>query len=74
LVEPLGGIIAYLFLSPFISKTILACVFSFVAGSMVFISFDELLPAAHAYDEHHSSLYGLFAVMGIMALSLIFLT
>ena len=38
---------------------------------MVFISFDELLPAAEEYGEHHIALYGLLAGMAIMAISLV---
>ncbi|EOI0577490.1 zinc transporter ZupT, partial [Campylobacter jejuni] len=41
-----------------------------IAGIMVFISLDELLPAAKTYDKAHDSLYGLIAGMAIMALSL----
>jgi len=70
LAEPLGALIAYLFLmplwSPFINGTILAV----VAGIMVFISLDELLPTAEKYGKHHISISGLIAGMVIMALSL----
>jgi ZIP family zinc transporter len=41
-----------------------------VAGIMVFISLDELLPTAEKYGEHHLSIYGLIAGMAVMALSL----
>ncbi|EOH0081687.1 zinc transporter ZupT, partial [Campylobacter coli] len=44
-----------------------------VAGIMVFISFDELLPAAKTYDKAHDSLYGLVLGMVVMAVSLILL-
>ncbi len=73
LAEPIGGLLAYAFLAPFISSTLLGCVFAIVAGIMVFISFDELLPTAHEYGEHHIAIYGLVVGMGIMALSLILL-
>ena len=42
-----------------------------VAGIMVFISFDELLPAAREYGEHHLSIYGLISGMAVMAVSLL---
>jgi ZIP family zinc transporter len=42
-----------------------------VAGIMVFISIDELLPAAREYGEHHLSIYGLVAGMAVMAVSLL---
>lgn len=73
LAEPVGALIAYLILMPFMSPTLLGCVLASVAGIMVFISLDELLPAAREYGEHHISIYGLIAGMAIMAFSLILL-
>jgi ZIP family zinc transporter len=73
IVEPVGAVIAYLFLMPFMSPSLMGCVFAAVAGIMVFISLDELLPAAHEYGEHHIAIYGLVAGMGVMAVSLILL-
>lgn len=70
IIEPVGAVIAYLFLRPFMSPELMGCVFAAVAGIMVFISFDELLPAAHEYGEHHIAIYGLVVGMGIMAVSL----
>jgi len=74
LAEPIGALLAYLVLMPFMSPTMLGCVFAAVAGIMVFISLDELLPAAREYGEHHISIYGLIVGMAIMAFSLILLT
>ena len=45
--------------------------FAAVAGIMVFISFDELLPSAREYGEHHLSIYGLIGGMAVMAVSLV---
>lgn len=73
LAEPVGAVVAYLLLMPFLSPMLLSCTFAAVAGIMVFISFDELLPAAREYGEHHISIYGLVAGMVIMAVSLILL-
>lgn len=73
LAEPIGAIIAYLILMPFMSPVLLGCVLASVAGIMVFISLDELLPAAREYGEHHISIYGLITGMAIMAFSLILL-
>ncbi|MHC5162204.1 MAG: zinc transporter ZupT, partial [Planctomycetota bacterium] len=42
-----------------------------VAGIMVFISLDELLPTAEKYGEHHLSIYGLVSGMAVMAISLL---
>ena len=44
-----------------------------VAGIMIYISFDELLPAAHYYGESHTSILGLFVGMAVMAVSLVIL-
>ena len=67
LAEPVGALLAYAVLLPFLSPTLLGCLFGFVAGIMVFISLDELLPAAEEYGEHHISIYGV--VTGLSALA-----
>lgn len=69
--EPVGAIIGYLILMPFLSPMVFGLLFAGVAGIMVFISLDELLPAAEEYGEHHLSIYGLIVGMAIMALSLL---
>lgn len=68
--EPLGAFVGALILLPFIGDLTLAISFAVIAGIMVFISLDELLPAAKTYDKAHDSLYGVIAGMMIMALSL----
>ena len=73
LAEPVGAITACLILMPFMSPMMMGCIFAVVAGIMVFISLDELLPAAEAYGEHHVSIYGLVTGMAMMAVSLILL-
>ncbi|MDO5021742.1 MAG: zinc transporter ZupT [Eubacteriales bacterium] len=68
--EPLGAIIAYLFLHPYLSDGLFGIINAMVAGIMVFISFDELLPGAEKFGEHHIAIYGLLGGMLFMALSL----
>ncbi|HEF3561684.1 TPA: zinc transporter ZupT [Campylobacter jejuni] len=68
--EPLGAFFGALILLPFIGDLTLAISFAIIAGIMIFISLDELLPAAKTYDKAHDSLYGVIAGMMIMALSL----
>lgn len=68
--EPIGAIIGYLILMPFMNDLVFGLLFASVAGIMVFISLDELLPAAREYGEHHLSIYGLLAGMAVMAVSL----
>jgi ZIP family zinc transporter len=72
-VEPLGAIIAYFILMPFLNDVVIAVLLSGVGGIMVFIALDQLLPAAEKYGEHHLSIYGLVAGMALMALSLLML-
>lgn len=69
--EPIGAIIGYLILSSYINDLTFGIIFGMVAGIMVFISLDELLPAAQKYGEHHLSIYGLIAGMAVMATSLL---
>ncbi|MCC8088280.1 MAG: zinc transporter ZupT [Rikenellaceae bacterium] len=71
--EPLGAVIGYLVLMPFMNDILMSCVLAGVGGIMIFISFDELLPAAREFGEHHVSIYGLISGMAIMAISLIIL-
>ncbi|MDZ5783598.1 zinc transporter ZupT [Marinococcus luteus] len=69
--EPAGAILAFLILMPFLTDTLFGIIFAAVAGIMVFISLDELLPAAKKYDETHVSIYGVVSGMAVMALSLL---
>lgn len=69
--EPLGAIIGYTVLMNFINDAIFGIIFAAVAGIMVYISLDELLPTAERYGEHHIAIYGLIAGMAVMALSLL---
>jgi ZIP family zinc transporter len=71
LAEPVGALIGYLILLPFMNELVFGILFAGVAGIMVFISLDELLPAAQKYGEHHLSIYGLIAGMIVMAVSLV---
>jgi len=70
LAEPLGALVAFFFLMPFWSPLVSGILMAAVAGIMVFISLDELLPAAEKYGKHHLSISGLIAGMMVMALSL----
>jgi len=69
--ELLGAVIGCTLLLPFLNDMLFGVVFAMVAGIMVFISFDELLPAAREYGEHHLSIYGLIIGMAIMAISMV---
>ncbi len=69
--EPIGALVGYVLLYRFFNDLVFGILFAGVAGIMVFISLDELLPAAQRYGEHHLSIYGLVAGMIVMAVSLL---
>ena len=56
-----------------ITDTMFGIIFGAVAGIMVYISLDELLPASREYGEHNLSVLGLMVGMAIMAISVIFI-
>ena len=68
--EPVGALLAAVVLMPFLNDAILGVLLSAVAGIMVFISIDELLPVSRAYGEEHLSIVGIFVGMVVMSLSL----
>ena len=72
LAEPLGALIGYAILQPFITDTVLGVLFAVVAGIMVFISLDSLLPAARQYGNGQVVIYGVIVGMAVMAASLVF--
>ena len=69
--EPLGALVGYMLLSSLFNDITFGILFAAVAGIMVYISLDELLPAAEEYGEHHLSIYGVVAGMIVMAISLL---
>ena len=71
LAEPVGALVGYVILSSFFNDVVFGVLFAAVAGIMVFISLDELLPTAREYGEHHLAAYGLVAGMMVMAVSLL---
>ncbi len=71
--EPIGAVIGFLILQPFLSDGVIVALMAFVAGIMVYISLDELLPMAHQYGHSHMVIIGIILGMFIMALSLLML-
>lgn len=69
--EPVGALVGYLILYRWLNDTVFGIIFASVAGIMVYISLDELLPSAREYGEHHLSIYGMVAGMAVMAISLL---
>ena len=73
LAEPVGAIIGYIFLKPFLGPASLGITFAVIAGIMVFVSLDKLLPTAIATGRHHAAVYGVVGGMAVMAVSLVLL-
>jgi ZIP family zinc transporter len=71
--EPVGAIVGYLILMPFISDNLIAYLLALVAGIMIYISVDELLPMAHRYGHEHTVIAGIVAGMFVMAFGLLML-
>lgn len=69
--EPVGALIGFFVLWQFMNGITFGLIFAGVAGIMVYISLDELLPSAEKYGQHHLCIYGLIAGMAVMALSLL---
>ena len=70
LAEPVGAGVAALVLFPFLSDALLGYVLAAVAGIMVFISLDELIPVSRSFGHEHLSILGVILGMAVMALSL----
>lgn len=73
LTEPLGAVIGYLVLRPFLNDTVFGVLFGIIAGIMVYISIEELIPMAREYDKGNSMVFGVIIGMAIMAASLMLL-
>lgn len=69
--EPLGAVFGYLLLRPFFNDTVFGVLFSAIAGIMVFISLEELLPMAHEYEKSKITIVGVVIGMMVMAASLL---
>lgn len=76
--EPVGAAAAYGALvllfggaTAGIPPQIMGMLFAGVAGIMVYISVDELLPTSRAYGKGHDSILGLVSGMAVMAVSLL---
>ncbi len=71
--EPLGAIVAYMLVAPYISPMLTGGTLALTAGLMVYIALDELLPMAREYGEEHYGIIGVFCGMALMsAIGIIF--
>lgn len=71
LAEPVGALIGYIVLAPYLSHSVFGVVFGMIAGVMVFLALDELLPTAKKYAQGHETMYGLVTGMSALSISLI---
>ncbi|KAA8731338.1 zinc transporter ZupT [Acinetobacter qingfengensis] len=69
--EPVGALLGYAILAPFMSPLVYGLVFGLIGGVMVFLALDELLPAAKRYAKGHETVYGLVTGMSVLSLSLV---
>ncbi len=71
--EPIGALLAGLVFLPFLSDKVIGGLLAAVAGIMVFISLDELLPSARSFGHEHLAIIGVMIGMAVMSLSLFLL-
>ena len=71
LAEPIGALLGYFILRSVFNDSMFGFIFAGVAGIMVYISLDELLPTAEEYGKHHIAIGGLIGGMAVMAVSLL---
>ncbi len=74
LAEPIGAVIGYLLLRPFFNDMVFGLLFGFIAGIMVFISVEELLPMAREYEKSKVTIIGFIFGMAVIAVSLLMLS
>jgi zinc transporter, ZIP family len=72
--EPIGAVISFLVLYRFLNAFVIGIAMSAIAGIMIFISFDELLPHVYKHKNQHISILGLFLGMFVIAMSIYLLS
>ncbi len=68
--EILGGVLAWLILGSLVSPVVMAAIMAAVAGIMVALSVDELMPLAKEIDPNNNPSYGVLCGMSVMGMSL----
>lgn len=72
--EPIGALVALLLIKTVLPIELFGVLYGLVAGMMVFIALDELIPAARRYQTRdHQTIYGMLCGMAIVALSMVLL-
>jgi len=70
--EPVGALLAYIFLKNYVSELMISIVLIVVAGLMITLSIQEMLPKALQYKENKSIWIGLGVGVGLIILNMIF--
>ena len=70
LAEPVGALLGFLLIKTIFPEGVLSYVYAAVAGIMIYLSFDEILPTAETYGRHHLVIWGVLLGMFIMGISL----
>ena len=69
LAEPVGAVLAFLVLRPFINNLVLGCLFGVVAGIMVYITVEELIPSSRQYGYDRPALWATLLGICLMPLT-----
>ena len=70
--EPIGALIAFLVLKPFLSDLLLGILFSLVSGIMIYIALEELIPSSRQYGYKKPALYAALAGICLIPLTNLF--
>ena len=70
--EPLGALLAFFVLRPFITGVTLGAIYCFISGVMVYITIEELIPSSRQYSHNHAALLATFAGIIVMLLTQMF--
>lgn len=71
LAEPIGALLGYSIIAPYLGAKVYGTVFGLIAGIMVYLALDELLPTAKRYAQGHETVYGLVSGMAVLSASLV---
>ena len=69
--EPIGALVGMVLFGMFLPQVLVGMLMSAVAGIMIYISFDTLLPLAKEYGNWHRSLIGILSGILVIWISLI---
>jgi len=70
--EPIGALAAFLVMRPFLNQFVIGASFAFVAGIMLYISIEELIPSSRQYGHNRLALFSTLAGCVLMPLSHLF--